>query len=449
MDSNGTGVTARHVKKRTLEKLFSLNVGVGTSPVNEFENCGELLAGSFPVLFPYGVGAPGMLSRRGPGVPNINLADHAKYLMEHVDQRFAGHRLFPFGLVNMLQRHAACYAAKAVANHKDLPLLQQSLSSMSGDDLASAIRRLEGGEGMDGILESIPEPIRRVLSKINIVGHTVPGSPHARRKLLPELYSMIHTLGPPTLFVTINPYDCASPVLMHWATGKGDLDAHEPLRGILIPRLQTVAQNPALAARYFHEMCTAFQDILLGAANEGFGIFGRTTGYYGVTEAQGRGTLHCHYVVWLEGAGTGDGIKRAVEEDVDGLFRKKLVDFFDGIMSTSFVSQVVEGDTDPTHCNPPECPIPRDATECTTFKTALRKDAEWVASRSNMHKIGHTASCYKSKRNVCRFGFPKQTVAETHFDDTLGGMVGHRADPWLNSFNIIMASTLRCNHDVK
>jgi hypothetical protein len=95
VDTNGTGVEARNVKKTTLNALFTLKIGVGSTPVNEYDECGDLLAGSFPVLFPYGVGAPGMLSSRskssGP-LPSVSLHDHAQYLMSHRDGRFAGHR---------------------------------------------------------------------------------------------------------------------------------------------------------------------------------------------------------------------------------------------------------------------------------------------------------------------------------------------------------------------
>ena len=30
------------------------------------------------------------------------------------------------------------------------------------------------------------------------------------------------------------------------------------------------------------------------------GLFGHCSAYYAMVEAQGRGTLHCHMLVWLE-----------------------------------------------------------------------------------------------------------------------------------------------------
>jgi hypothetical protein len=452
VDSNGTGVTARHVKRRVFQKLFSLKVGVGNNPVSEFDELGLLLARAFPVLFPYGVGAPGSLVHRPSGCQPVRLAEHAKFLMEHSDSRFAGHRMFSFALVNMIQRHAACYAAKAIASHRDIGQLRTEIDGIDEEDMNVAVHRLDNGAPMDQVMQSLPEGVRRILSKISIIGHTVPGSPHARRKLLPQLLSMINTLGPPTLFITINPHDFGSPIVMNWATGKGDLDLQEPLRGVPLERLKVVAEHPGLAAQFFHEMCVAFQDIILGAANHGVGIFGKTSGFYGVSEAQGRGTLHCHYVVWLDGAGTSDGIKHAIDvEGESGPFRRKLVEFFDAVVCSTFRSMDVDGRAgapDPAYCRPPDLGIPMFDRAFAEYKDHLQEDAECVARKSNMHNPTHTFTCFKGNKKVCRFGFPKEEVEESRYDDT-HGLVGSRGHPWLNSFNLFMASTLRCNHDIK
>ena len=62
VDLNGTGVAARHVQSHVFRRFHTLRPGVGSKPVSEFDNTGVLLAKAFPVLFPYGVGAPGMLA---------------------------------------------------------------------------------------------------------------------------------------------------------------------------------------------------------------------------------------------------------------------------------------------------------------------------------------------------------------------------------------------------
>ena len=458
VDTNGTGVEARHVKRVTLNALFTLHVGVGATPVNEFDKCGELLAGAFPVLFPYGVGAPGMLTGRPKGstLQSVSVHDDGQYLLQHRDGRFASHRLFLFALFNMIQRRAACYSAKAITKHKDFHAVQEQLEQVTDEQMKSCLDALDAGVSLDTALSHVPEVVGRLLSKIKIVGPGVPGSAHARRKLLPQLYAMVHTLGPPALFVTINPHDYGSPVLMHWATGKGDLDAVEPMRGVELQRLKVVAESPALAARFFNECCLAFHDMVLGQGNGGAGVFGQTSGFYGVSEAQGRGTLHCHYVVWLAGSGTSDGVRERVRrEGADGPFRSRLLQFYDRIicttvkMTTPAPAPSETSAPQPVYCRPPDLSVPTDADSEAVFTSGLQADAVGVALRSNMHNPDHTFTCFKGGKRVCRFGFPKDLREATTFDDDMGGIVGQRDDAYLNSFNPFIASVLRCNHDVK
>jgi hypothetical protein len=48
-------------------------------------------------------------------------------------------------------------------------------------------------------------------------------------------------------------------------------------------------------------VCKIFQHIYEGINPDG-GIIGVVKGYYSCVEMQGRCTLHCHMMIWLEGA---------------------------------------------------------------------------------------------------------------------------------------------------
>ena len=63
------------------------------------------------------------------------------------------------------------------------------------------------------------------------------------------------------------------------------------------------------------------------------GIFGLVKGYYGCIEAQGRGTLHCHMLVWLEGGLNLDEIKQHVLQDES--FKTQILNFMEDSISTS------------------------------------------------------------------------------------------------------------------
>ena len=62
-----------------------------------------------------------------------------------------------------------------------------------------------------------------------------------------------------------------------------------------------IVANPAVAARAFNETVQAFIDIVLMGNGCMHGLFGKCNTYYGMVEAQRCGTLHVHFLVWLEG----------------------------------------------------------------------------------------------------------------------------------------------------
>ena len=65
------------------------------------------------------------------------------------------------------------------------------------------------------------------------------------------------------------------------------------------------------------------------------GILGVVNAYYGCVEAQGRGTLHCHMLIWVEGALNPNEIKEQVlntNEDSQA-FSRRLLAFLDDTIS--------------------------------------------------------------------------------------------------------------------
>ena len=57
------------------------------------------------------------------------------------------------------------------------------------------------------------------------------------------------------------------------------------------------------------------------------GILGLVKAYYGCVEAQGRGTLHCHMMIWLEGGLNPNEIKERVIDKGDVEFKNRLIQF--------------------------------------------------------------------------------------------------------------------------
>ena len=101
-------------------------------------------------------------------------------------------------------------------------------------------------------------------------------------------------LGASSWFITFGPADVKHPIALYFAdTNKTFIpkfrDQHE--------RLQLIANNPVAGARFFKLMVDLFIRHVLGVGKDEPGIYGKTAGYYGTVEQQGRLTLHLHMLL--------------------------------------------------------------------------------------------------------------------------------------------------------
>ena len=62
-----------------------------------------------------------------------------------------------------------------------------------------------------------------------------------------------------------------------------------------------VAKNPTVAAQFFDEVIQSFLSVIVCSGSGQPSLFGVCKAHYGMVEAQGRGTLHCHFLLWLRG----------------------------------------------------------------------------------------------------------------------------------------------------
>ena len=97
--------------------------------------------------------------------------------------------------------------------------------------------------------------------------------------------------------MTINPVDVYNPLVGIL----GGMEASEWHALSQFEWLCFVVKNSAAAAWFFHEILQAFVSIVVCPGNACFGLFSFCEAYYGMVEAQGQGTLHCHMLLWLHG----------------------------------------------------------------------------------------------------------------------------------------------------
>lgn len=217
-----------------------------------------------------------------------------------------------------------------------------------------------------------------------------------------------------------------------------------------------IAKNPALGADFFDRYLKAFVKTVLGYSDKVFnsegGILGVVKVHYGCVEAQGRGSLHYHMLVWVEGALNPDEIRKKVMEDGD--WGQRLLQYLDDTISNT-VPQ------DPL----PDLRLPEDKfNPCSVRGTDLdekneqlrlglrRKDVGRLAERVQRHR--HTHICYKyykpGELRKCHFNLGEENFrAESVLDKETGKVQLRCLDGLVNNFNMTALEAVRRNMDIQ
>ncbi|KAF7296369.1 ATP-dependent DNA helicase [Mycena chlorophos] len=239
------------------------------------------LLGAFPFLFPYGCG--GMeVDRQSP----VSYADHIKWALEYGDRRFRHDFHFMFMAFSALQRRQICYSA----------CMQIKRSTFMANE--GAFRRLKPADFYAaGQEEAQNKPIsnavvRALRQQLTTVRARVMGTDESRIGIRSQVWGMSLRHNPPSIWATLNLSDTGDPIAQ---TIK-----------VILQELFGISANPR------------------GAIDRRPGVLGTINGYIGTVEAQARGTLHLHILLWLQGAPTATMMRTALQSDE---FRIKMQSF--------------------------------------------------------------------------------------------------------------------------
>ncbi|KAJ7777686.1 hypothetical protein DFH07DRAFT_717017, partial [Mycena maculata] len=180
------------------------------------------------------------------------------------------------------------------------------------------------------------------------------------------------------------------------------------------------------------------------------GILGVVKAYYGCVEAQGRGTLHCHMLVWVEGGLNPNEIKKRVLEDPE--FGKRLLAFLDDT-----ISNFIPEDPDPNLTVPSDdhhpCSVRGMPVDQESFSPQRQKDLRNVVLQCQTHT--HSKTCFKywkgpPEPKTCRFDLHEDNFrGESYIDPETGEIHLRCLDGLVNNFNATMLEAIRNNMDIK
>jgi hypothetical protein len=226
-----------------------------------------------------------------------------------------------FLLFDQLQRHEASRAVSVSARaHPEAfkEIAKWVASREFGEELERAQLAPESAQAK-ALLKRIQPHIRTSSTK-------VPYSAAQRKSSMSHLWSMTYHYGLPTVFFTFAPFDTTGLWNLRMSFPQhsnqgfpadpggfaealcGGSDTYIDIP-ITWPALQKLlANNPAAAAEVFRLMVSDLFEILLGlkpdkdskrtAPEPRQGVFGTALSAFGVSEEQGRGTLHMHLLFW-------------------------------------------------------------------------------------------------------------------------------------------------------
>ena len=429
-----------------------LQMGHVSSPERDYNNP-TLFPSIYPTLYPYGFGGFEDPARSHA----ISFQLHLRHLLQLADRRFQEHPSFIFTAFKrreimrrtQMRVKRSDFDNKALMYSRITPEAIEHVSQMDSD-------------GSSTWLPGSPEQaVQSLMRDIHMVNSTVMGSNSARTAMREEIRSMIVSLGALCLFITINPADLYNPLVRVLAGEDLSLDSFPADSGpnrTFFNQSQFIATNPVVAAQFFDiYLNTFFSSILAHSPDKEKrkGLFGYTKAFYGCAEAQGRGTLHCHCLVWLEGGLNPSEIKHRLISRQGSEFEQRLIAFLETNISSCIPP-------DPGHVggvpssNQHPCtvrPLRQTETESSLeFQARRAKDLHTLAAACQKHS--HSATCFKYCKDpsaqTCRFGLdPSNFVPKTTVDYGSGELLYQCLDGLVNPFNSVILELVRCNMDIK
>jgi hypothetical protein len=253
----------------------------------------------------------------------VDFQEHIRWALEYFDHRFRRHETFPFVAFGIVQHREALGLARIQMRRQNFERDAHIMSSISQEKLEEARQEEENHK-------PIADPAIRLLWKhIHAISGHVMGSDQSRYQLRSQIWSTTLYLGPPSLWITINPSDIHDPIAQVFAGETIDLDNFVWMNGPdKDKRAQNIAADPYVASKFFHFIIgtileTLFQiRISSHQVKTQMGLMGLVSAYFGVVELQGRGTLHLHLLLWLMNTPSAKQMEKLLEEEE---FRSKII----------------------------------------------------------------------------------------------------------------------------
>ena len=276
----------------------------------------------FPHLDPWGIA--GFYQSTRTNDQRVSFERQVKNLLMQHESPFQADPNFAYVCWNILQKREINKTASFRTNLEYQQTIVTELNEI-GSTIPDLISKWEKDPTAKPSNRKEKQAIR-ILDRLKLVAKHLRGSSGYKVCRRNEIRALMKKYSTPALFMTINPADVYHPLL-------GVLGGKEVVEWQAMDRHQRavfVARHPGPAAQFFDAMIKAFLNIIVRHGKEGGGLFGECETYYGMVEAQGRGTLHCHLLLWIKGNPSPQELRDRLNGD-DG-FRLRMFDWIESII---------------------------------------------------------------------------------------------------------------------
>ncbi|KAJ3549401.1 hypothetical protein NMY22_g893 [Coprinellus aureogranulatus] len=437
-----------------------LHASPGKTPIPDIDNP-NWLSWAHPNADPFGLGGFHDPRRTRP----IGMELQLRHLLNVRDPFFESDPELAFSVYNIIRKHSVNNSLRFCVPYTSYSRVVNDILRMNKDVLSNLQAKFKrNSQYKPTTAEELH--VLRTMSSISPVARHIPGTTAQKIKMRNEIRAIISQKGSPTLFVTLNPADYYNPIVTVLAkrasTETEVLALHELSTS---ERASIAIQHPVACAQFFDAMIKAFVKVILrfGRKDGKPGLFGECDAYYGTVETQGRGSLHCHMLIWLKGHLPPETLQCAITSSEQ--YRNRLTHWLDSIVDTGFIgsrsflnnlhdaSDEELGRTKEPH--PGTIPGPMiTEMDKDSFEKEMNEYVDELLLRFNWH--GHSASCWKylapgEKRSPesCRFGMDGIVRAATVIDAQAGTIAVRRRHPKMTQYNPVLTFLMKCNTDIK
>jgi hypothetical protein len=447
----------KYMKGVALDAILSgkkfIQVRTGTDFIDDEDFL--FLTSAFLHLDPWGIG--GFNNPKRDDNQKVSFECQLKNMLQQHNRHFVKDPNFAYVCWNILQKREMrkCIAFKTSECRRqkvtdELLQIQPALQSM--------IQKWKTRPWAPPATEMEQRAVK-LLSMVRMTSREVEGTAGYKQCRQNEIHSLMKKFGTPALFITLTPDDKTNEI----AGALGGFTNEEWYMMSEIDRKIFIAESPDIAARAFDITIRKFLDIILQPKDGEPGAFGRCSAYYGMVEAQGRGMLHCHFLIWLEGNPNPQRLREMMEADSG--FRDQMFDWLE-----STIKCQLPGDMEPV--SELNGPLPRPLARCQAedvrferpphidelspeeFNDVYNSNVRRLVQEFNWHE--HRETCWKHllpgeprDDSTCRMRINGSTNPKTFVNKESGSIILKRLHPRISNYNELLTFLIRSNTDIK